>query len=72
MSTTAKHPAAVLKMGLRSGPGHRVTFSDGNGPVVSVWDADGRAAWVRADDEDKKRRALAARCDTVITRRPTR
>ncbi|CAM3639666.1 hypothetical protein G4177_06000 [Corallococcus sp. ZKHCc1 1396] len=72
MSATHCHPAAMVRTSLRSGPGVRVTLSDGTGPVVSVWDPDRRAAWLKADDLERKRRERAASCNTVITRRPTR
>ncbi|MCY1047585.1 hypothetical protein OV208_40170 [Corallococcus sp. bb12-1] len=72
MSTTTSHPAVMTRTSLGSGPGVRVTLCDRSGPVVSVWDPDRRAAWLNADDLERRLRALAASCNTVITRRPTR
>ncbi|MBZ4373293.1 hypothetical protein [Corallococcus sp. AS-1-6] len=72
MSAPRPHSASVAKVSLRSGTGHRVSISDPSGVVVSVWDADARKAWAKADDLDRARRERAASCATVITRRPTR
>ncbi|RKH02975.1 hypothetical protein [Corallococcus carmarthensis] len=72
MSAAGTRSAAVIKVSLRSGTGHRVSISDATGLVVSVWDAEARAAWAKADDLDRARRERAASCQTVVTRRPTR
>ncbi|RKI06643.1 hypothetical protein D7Y15_30195 [Corallococcus sp. AB030] len=72
MSAPRTHSAAVVRVALRSGTGHRVSISDPTGVVVSVWDADARKAWARADDLDRARRGRTANCPTVVTRRPTR
>ncbi|NNB86740.1 hypothetical protein [Corallococcus exiguus] len=71
MSAASTHSAAVIRVALRSGTGHRVSISDPAGVVVSVWDADARKAWAKADDLDRARRERAASCATVVTRRPT-
>jgi hypothetical protein len=72
VKTHSSTPPAPIRIALPSGGGMRVTLSDGAGPVVSVWDTDGRAAWCKADDLDRQRRSRAASCATVITRRATR
>ncbi len=80
MSAPRTHSAAVIRVALRSGTGHRVSISDTTGVVVSVWDADARKAWVKADDLERVRRErereaatlTSNSCATAVTRRPTR
>ncbi|MFB1482234.1 hypothetical protein [Corallococcus sp. RDP092CA] len=80
MSATSTHPARVAKVSLRSGTGHRVSISDPTGVVVSVWDADARQAWAKADELERVRRErereAAARdssaCTSAVSRRATR
>ncbi|MBN8472363.1 hypothetical protein JYJ95_38160 [Corallococcus exiguus] len=80
MSAPSTHSAAVIRVALRSGTGHRVSISDPTGVVVSVWDANARKAWAKADELERVRRereresaALASgTCTPAVTRRPTR
>lgn len=72
MSATSNRSAAVVRVALRSGTGHRVSISDPSGLVVSVWDPEARAAWAKADELDRKRRERDASCASTVTRRTSR
>ncbi|RKH99010.1 hypothetical protein D7Y15_39360 [Corallococcus sp. AB030] len=73
-------PAAVVKVSLRSGTGHRVSISDPSGIVVSVWDVQARKAWAKADELERVRRERekesaaqdSSACATTVSRRSAR
>ncbi|WP_223643916.1 hypothetical protein [Corallococcus sp. EGB] len=80
MSAPRTHSAAVVRVALRSGTGHRVSISDPSGVVVSVWNADARKAWLKADELERVRRErereaathASSACVSAVPRRTAR
>ncbi|RKI43347.1 hypothetical protein D7Y27_15335 [Corallococcus sp. AB004] len=80
MSAPRTHSAAVVRVALRSGTGHRVSISDPTVVVVSVWDADARKAWAKADElarvcrerEQEAATLASSACVAAVSRRPAR